>query len=143
MASQLIEFITNHYILCGIFIVLLFLLAVTEIRRGGRSINSSQLTALINTDQAVVVDIRPLKEFGTGHITDSLSIPFEKFSTRSIELNKYKDNKTVIIVDNQGQHSGTIARDLKKAGFTVAKLSGGITNWQADGLPLVKKRAKA
>lgn len=140
--SQLIEFIGNHYILCGIFIVLLFLLAVTEVRRGGRSINSSQLTSLINTEQAVIVDIRPLKDFGTGHITDSHNIPFEKLETRMTELNKYKTDKIIIIVDAQGQHSGAVSRTLKKAGFKVAKLSSGISGWKNDGLPLVKKKVK-
>ena len=37
-----------------------------------------------------------------------------------------------------GQHAGSIARELKKAGYTVAKLSGGIATWRGDNLPLVK-----
>lgn len=141
--SQVIEFIGNHYILCGIFLALLFLLAVTEVRRGGRSINSSQLTTLINSEQAVIVDIRPSKDFGTGHITDSHNIPFEKFASRMTELNKYKEDKIIIVVDAQGQQSGTVAKDLKKAGFTVAKLSSGVAGWKNDGLPLVKKKVKS
>lgn len=139
--SRIIEFIGNHYILCGSFIALLFLLAITEVRRGGRSISSAQLTSLINADQAIVVDIRPSKDFGAGHIIDSLNIPVDKFETRIIELNKHKE-KIIIVVDVQGQQSGAICRDLKKQGFNVAKLSGGITNWKADGLPLVKKNTK-
>lgn len=141
--NQYIEFISNHYILCGIFLVLLILLAITEIQRGGRSINCAQLTTLLNSNQGVVVDIRSLKDFNTGHITDSYNIPFEKLEHRLTELNKYKADKTIIIVDSQGQQSGSATRDLKKAGFTVVKLSGGIANWQADGLPLVKKKSKA
>lgn len=141
--SQVIEFIGNHYILCGIFIALLFLLAVTEVRRGGRSINSAQLTSLINSEQAVIMDIRPSKDFGTGHITDSHNIPFEKFETRMTELNKYKADKVIIVVDAQGQHSGEVARTLKKAGYQVAKLGAGISGWKNDGLPLVKKKVKA
>ena len=43
-----------------------------------------------------------------------------------------------IVVDAMGQHSGGICRDLKKAGFTAAKLSGGIASWRGDNLPLVK-----
>ena len=31
-----------------------------------------------------------------------------------------------------------MAVDLKKAGFTAAKLSGGIASWRGDNLPLVK-----
>lgn len=141
--ARIIEFIGNHYILCAIFLGLLILLAITEIRRGGRSIGSAQLTSWLNRDEAVIVDIRSSKDFGTGHITDSLNIPVDKFSSRMVELNKFKESKIIVIVDNQGQHSGAICRDLKKAGFNVAKLSGGVSNWKADGLPLVKKKAKA
>lgn len=141
--SRIIEFIGNHYILCGIFIALLVLLAITEVRRGGRSISSAQLTSLINNEQAVIVDIRSSKDFGTGHITDSLNIPLDKFATRMVELNKFKENKVIVVVDAQGQQCGAICRDLKKAGFNVVKLGGGTATWKADGLPLVKKKAKA
>lgn len=141
--SRFIEFIGNHYILCGIFLVLLILLAITEVRRGGRSIGSAQLTSLINSDQAIIVDIRSTKDFGAGHITDSLNIPVEKLATRMVELNKFKENKVIVVVDAQGQHCGAVCRDLKKAGFNVAKLGGGTATWKADGLPLVKKKSKA
>ena len=46
--------------------------------------------------------------------------------------------KTIILVDAQGQHAGTHAREMLKTGFTAAKLSGGIGSWRADNLPLVK-----
>ncbi|MFD1259399.1 rhodanese-like domain-containing protein [Entomomonas asaccharolytica] len=141
--SRIIEFIGNHYLLCGVFLALLVVLAITEIRRGGRSIGSAQLTSLLNSDQAIIVDIRSSKDFGAGHITDSVNIPFDKFTSRVVELNKYKENKVIVIVDSQGQQSGPICRDMKKSGFNVAKLGGGIANWKADGLPLVKKKAKA
>lgn len=140
--ARIIEFIGNHYILCGLFLLLLILLAITEVRRGGKSLGSSHLTALINREQAIIVDIRSNKDFGSGHITDSLNIPLEKFSTRMVELNKFKENKMIIVIDAQGQHCGPVCRDLKKAGFNVAKLSGGIASWKADGLPLIKKKTK-
>lgn len=138
--ARIIEFIGNHYVLCGLFLAILVLFVVNEINRGGRSITSVQLTSLVNQDQGIVVDIRPSKDFGAGHITDSLNIPLEKFTTRMVELNKYKE-KIIILVDAAGQQSKTVNRDLKKHGFHVVNLSGGISSWQTDGLPLVKKKA--
>jgi len=41
-------------------------------------------------------------------------------------------------VDARGQHAGTVCRDLLKAGYNAAKLSGGVSSWKADNLPLVK-----
>lgn len=85
----------------------------------------------------MVLDIRPAKEFASGHIVDALNIPADKLNSRMSELEKYK-GKTIILVDAMGQHSGTWGGVLKKAGFNAAKLSGGIGSWRGDNLPLVK-----
>ncbi|CAE6887113.1 MULTISPECIES: rhodanese-like domain-containing protein [Pseudomonas] len=137
MLAHLIEFVTNHFILSGIFVVLLVLLLFTEMRKGGKSLSSRELTALLNSEQGVVVDIRNQKDFSAGHIVGSVHIPYEKLTSRIAELEKFKD-KTVIVVDAMGQHAGTSARELMKAGFTAAKLAGGIASWRGDNLPVVK-----
>ncbi|MDF0734005.1 rhodanese-like domain-containing protein [Pseudomonas entomophila] len=137
MVANLITFATNHLILVAIFFVLLILLLVNEIRRGGQSLSSGQLTALVNAEKGLVIDIRPSKEYAAGHIVGALNIPQDKVAGRMTELEKHKA-KTLIVVDSMGQQSGTICRELLKAGFTAAKLSGGVSSWKADNLPLVK-----
>ena len=137
MLAHLIEFATNHYALVGTFAVLLVLLIVTELRKGGKSLSSRELTALVNADQGLVLDVRSNKDFAAGHIVDALNIPHEKLSSRMTELEKHKA-KTIIVVDALGQHAGGVARDLQKAGFTAAKLGGGIATWRGDNLPVVK-----
>ncbi|ANC00702.1 MULTISPECIES: rhodanese-like domain-containing protein [Pseudomonas] len=137
MVAHLIQFATDHFILVAIFFVLLILLLVNEIRRGGQSLSNGQLTALVNAEKGVVIDIRPSKEYSAGHIVGALNIPQDKVIGRIAELEKHKE-KTLIIVDAMGQQSGTICRELLKAGFTAAKLSGGVSSWKADNLPLVK-----
>jgi rhodanese-related sulfurtransferase len=137
MLANLIEFATTHYVLSGLFVTLLALLIFTEVRKGGQSLSSRELTALVNSEQGVVLDIRGQKDFSAGHIVGALNIPYEKLASRMVELDKHKA-KTLIVVDAMGQHAGAVCRDLKKAGFTAAKLSGGIGSWRADNLPLVK-----
>jgi rhodanese-related sulfurtransferase len=137
MLANLIEFATTHYVLSGLFLALLALLIFTEARKGGQSLSSRELTALVNSEQGVVLDIRGQKDFSAGHIVSALNIPFEKLTSRMVELDKHKA-KTIIVVDAMGQHAGAVCRDLKKAGFTAAKLSGGIASWRGDNLPLVK-----
>ncbi|MFW0753147.1 rhodanese-like domain-containing protein [Pseudomonas sp. H11T01] len=137
MVDHLIAFATTHYLLVGIFAVLLALLIAHEMKGGGRSLSTRELTALVNNDQGVVIDIRPTKDFAAGHIVGALNIPQDKLTARVGELEKHKA-KTIILVDAQGQHSGTHARELLKSGFTAAKLSGGVSSWKADNLPLVK-----
>jgi len=137
MVAHLIQFATDHYILVALFVVLLVLLLVNEVRRGGQSLSNGQLTALVNADKAVVIDIRTAKEYSAGHIVGALSMPQDKVAGRMTELEKHKD-KTLIVVDAMGQQSGTLCRELLKAGYTAAKLSGGVSSWKADNLPLVK-----
>ena len=137
MLANLIEFVTTHFVLSGIFVTLLALLAFSELRKGGQSLSSRELTALINRDEGLVLDIRGQKDFSAGHIVGALHIPLEKIAARMAELDKHKA-KTIIVVDAMGQHAGAVSRDLKKAGYNAAKLSGGIASWRGDNLPLVK-----
>ena len=137
MVAHLIEFATNHYILVGIFVVLLALLLAHTMQGGGKSLSTGELTALVNKDAGVVVDIRTAKDFAAGHIVGAVNIPQDKLAARVAELEKHKA-KTIILVDAMGQHAGTHARELVKAGYNAAKLSGGVSSWKADNLPLVK-----
>lgn len=137
MLANLIQFATTHYLLSGAFVIILALLIFSELRKGGKSLNARELTSLINSDTGMVIDIRAKKDFATGHITGSLNMPYDKLLSRITELDKHK-GKTLILVDAQGQQAGTAARELKKAGFTAAKLAGGIASWRADNLPVVK-----
>lgn len=137
MLANLIEFATTHFILSGLFVIILSLLIFTELRKGGQSLSSREVTALINRDQGVVIDIRNKKDFSSGHIVGALNIPHDKLTSRIAELEKHKA-KTLILVDALGQQAGTAARDLKKAGFNAARLGGGIATWRSDNLPVVK-----
>ncbi|KGK85214.1 sulfurtransferase [Stutzerimonas degradans] len=137
MLANLIEFASNHYVLVTIFVALLVLLAITEARKGGKSLSTRELTALVNSGEGVVLDVRPKKEFDTGHIVDALNVPHDKLVSRTSELEKHKA-KTLIVVDAMGQHAGTACRELQKVGFTAVKLSGGISSWRGDNLPVVK-----
>lgn len=133
-----LEFITGQYILVGTFLFVLFILLKHESRKAGVSVTPQMLTDLVNKHEGVVVDTRDKKDYRQGHITDSVNITFSDFEKHVTELNAYKD-KPVIVVCKMGQTAGGITKKLKESGFTqVYKLSGGIGEWQAQSLPLVK-----
>ncbi|MRI32566.1 rhodanese-like domain-containing protein [Endozoicomonas sp. OPT23] len=137
--EQLIVFIGNHPLLVGSLVALVAILMVTELRKGGKTISSQEVTILINQQNGVVLDVRDPADFSKGHIVDAISMPHGKVTERMGELNKHKD-KPIIIVDAMGQHAGTVGKQLLEAGFTQAvRLQGGISTWSNDGLPLVKK----
>ncbi|GAB2724761.1 rhodanese-like domain-containing protein [Halomonas garicola] len=138
--ERLLEFSQNHLLLVGAFLLVLLAWVFYETRRAaGNGVTSSEATQLINREDAVVLDIREDKEFKAGHIAGAQHIPQSKLDDRMNELGKAK-NKPVIIVCKHGQSSGVAQAKLAKAGFERAlKLNGGIGQWQADGLPVVKK----
>jgi len=136
--DRFIEFALNHIELSGGFLVLLVAFLVLESRRGGASVTPQKLSYLVNKEDAVILDIRETNEYDQGHITDAMNIPFTKLQQRTGELNNYKE-KPVILVCKMGQHSGAAGRILAKNGFKdVRRLSGGVSGWTSEGLPLVK-----
>ena len=136
--DRVIEFALSHMALVGSFFGLLAAFLFLESRRGGAGASSQQLTNLVNSQGAIVLDVRDRKEFVLGHITESTNIPFAKLEERVSELNSHKESP-IVLVCKMGQHSGAAGKILTKNGFKdVRRLTGGIATWTADSLPLVK-----
>lgn len=138
MFERLIEFVTNHYALVGAFIAVLIYFLLNEAKRSGPNLTCAALTSKLNSDEAVVLDVRQLKDFSAGHIVDSIHIPLDKVKERIAELEKYKD-KLIVVVCASGITAGSACTDLQKAGFSTARLQGGIGGWRGQNLPTVKK----
>jgi rhodanese-related sulfurtransferase len=113
-------------------------LALHRNKTSGESVSAQQAVMLINRSNAIVVDIRDKKDFDAGHIVDAVHIPMTKLSVRVTELDKHKADP-VIVACRLGSQSIDAVKVLKSAGFTqVLRLSGGMTEWRAQGLPLVQ-----
>ncbi len=137
--EQFIEFVINHPLHVGALVALASALAFTEMRKGGQSVSTAQLTQMVNQDQGVVIDVREKADYSKGHIVNAINIPFAKMKERAGELEKYRE-KTIIVVDAMGQHSGSVGKTLKTEGFAnVVRLQGGMNTWTSDSLPVVKK----
>ncbi|MFC7369119.1 MULTISPECIES: rhodanese-like domain-containing protein [Vreelandella] len=140
MIDQLFEFVMNHPLLVGAFLLVLIAWVAYEARSAAtNAVTSTQATQLINREDAVVLDIRESKDFKAGHIAGARNIPQSSLDSRMSELEKVK-SQPIIVVCKHGQSSGAAQSKLAKAGFERAnKLKGGMVQWQADGLPVVKK----
>jgi rhodanese-related sulfurtransferase len=138
MLDQLIEFAISHYVLVGLFFALLVAFFLNESRLGGATVSPSELVHLINKEEGVVLDIRDQTDFNAGHIVDAINVPFAGIDSRLADLKKYQAS-AVVIVCKMGQHSGAVGRKLRAAGFNnVRRLSGGIAEWRASNMPLIK-----
>lgn len=136
--AQFVEFLTNHWMLSVAFVVLLGLLVWTSLGYAGgvRKVSPLDATRLINSENAIVLDVRGDGEFEQGHIVNALHIPQGSLKDRLDKLEKYKA-RPIISTCRTGQQSATACSLLRKNGFEkVYSLSGGILAWQNASLPL-------
>ena len=121
-------FISEQWMLVGLLALLAGAFFWNEGRRGGQTLSHSEMTRLLNADQAVLLDLRDAAEYKAGHA---------KVEQRVNELEKHRA-KTLVLVDKMGQHTGTIGRNLREKGYTVCRLQGGMAEWNGQNLPVVK-----
>ncbi len=134
-----IEFLSQQWILASALLVCLTLLMQYESRKGGPQLSPQELINKVNHQQAVVIDLREKAEFDAGHVVDAINIPSAKLAARMSELDSHRD-KPVVLVCKMGQHSGAAGKTLSANGFDdVYRLKGGMTEWQASQLPVVRK----
>ena len=139
---QAIEFFRNHPVLVMAFFAIAAGLAWTFIAgrtKGVARLGPVQATQLINSDDAVVLDVRSDGEFRQGHIINSINVPESQLASKATELDAYK-NRPVITVCRTGQVSAKASAALKQLGFEqIHTLVGGLAAWEGASLPLSKK----
>jgi rhodanese-related sulfurtransferase len=102
--------------------------------RGMKQYSPTEVADLMKqSGAAILLDVRTAAERQRKMIKGSMHIPLHELGRRTDELEKYK-NKEVICYCQSGNRSLTAASRLKKAGFTVANLKGGIVEWNSSGL---------
>ena len=132
------EFIRQNFFLVLLALVSGGLLIFPMFRRSGSEVSPSEATLLINRENGIVLDVRSVAEFTSGHIPEARNIPAEKLGDRIEELAKFKD-RPIIVHCQTGMRSGGACGELRKQGFArVFNLAGGVGAWQQAGLPLMK-----
>lgn len=140
---ELLDFARAHQLLSLALAALTLAIIVNEALsrfRGYKGLAPAGLTALINRDDALVVDLRPIADFDKGHIPGAKNVQMSQFDPESKHLAAAK-SLPVVLVCKSGQTSSGAAKRLRKAGFErVFVLDGGIGAWQQADLPLAKGR---
>jgi len=86
----------------------------------------------------VILDVRTPREFGDGHIENAINLDFYSATFRD-ELNKLDRTKTHLIYCRTGSRGESSLAIMKELGFReVYNISGGITEWKAEGFPTTK-----
>jgi len=97
---------------------------------------------LMNSQNALVVDVRGNDEYQKGHILNSLHIPLALLEGKQSEVAPFKDEE-IILVCRSGSRSYQAGLTLKKLGYEhLHNLKGGVLAWEQAGLPLTTKPTK-
>ena len=99
-------------------------------------ISNSQFIEIQETDY-VLVDVRTVEEYESGHIQDAVNFDFysESFQKEILSLNK---SSSIILYCRTQNRSTKTANYLKENGYKeITVLVGGITSWVKNGNDLV------
>ncbi len=142
--NRLLAFAGENQFLVLVLVGLTLAIVYTEFSRltsGFRAVDPAGLTALVNRQDALVVDVSAAPDYEKGHIAGAKNVQMSQFDADNKILAKVKE-LPVAVVCRTGTTSAEAARKLAKAGFKqVHWLDGGIAAWQQASLPLVKGKA--
>ncbi|GAA2844135.1 ArsR family transcriptional regulator [Leucobacter komagatae] len=99
---------------------------------GAKAVSFDELDRLRNSDEAVLIDVRPASEFEAGHVAGAINIPLPELEARIAEL----PADLSIVAYCRGPYcvmaAQAVAR-LRDSGMTAARLSGGFPDWRSEG----------
>ena len=99
-------------------------------------ISDAQFTEIQDSDY-ILVDVRTIEEYESGHIQDAVNFDFysESFQKEILSLDK---SSSIILYCRTQNRSTKTANYLKENGYKeITVLEGGITSWVKNGNDLV------
>tara|TARA_Y100001970_G_scaffold288855_1_gene417357 strand:- start:38654 stop:39070 length:417 start_codon:yes stop_codon:yes gene_type:complete len=131
-------FIGDNFVAVLLLFFFIILLIIYESRKGGKKLDSSELTRVINKDNPLVYDLRSSSEFDSGTISGAKNIAPENVHKGNV-LFKANESDKVVLLCKTGSSSKTVGVKLIKEGYKdINILNGGLMSWIQQGLPLSK-----
>jgi rhodanese-related sulfurtransferase len=104
--------------------------------RQGATVNPNGAIALMNQEDALLLDVRSTDEFARGRVAQAKNVPAAELATRAADFAK---EKCIVVLDAAGKDAGKAAALLRTAGAVrVVVMDGGYAMWLAAGLPVKK-----
>ena len=112
---------------------------------GLKKIGTLEATQLLNSKNAVLIDLREDNNLSLGIIPQSIRIPQSKFETTFSSYEKKltdsakKTKKPIILVSDDNKSFSKIEKFFESRGFQeVYALDGGVNAWVEAGFPIKK-----
>ncbi len=100
------------------------------------NVTAEETKELVNRREVVLLDVRNVEEYNSGHIPDTLFIPLPELESR---LNELDQSDRILLYCRSGTRSTQAAIILIENGFThIYNMKGGITDWKALGFPITR-----
>ena len=81
----------------------------------------------------LVLDVRQPAEYGAGAIPGAMHIPLTELGAR---LEEVPHDRQVLAICQSSHRSPIAARRLRKAGYDVLNIAGGMNAWKEAALPM-------
>jgi rhodanese-related sulfurtransferase len=135
------SFLQNNWMLILVLVMSGAMLVWPLVQRRmspAKDVGNLEATRLINSANAVLVDVRETKEFEGGRLPKAVHIPLSQLESRGSELARYA-GRPVVAYCMSGNRSRMAVRALARLGFAdVYHLQGGYRAWKDAGLPVEK-----
>lgn len=105
-------------------------------------LNTQDFSNRIQNVAHVLVDVRTPEEFATNHIPNAVNINVNS-SEFMEKISVLEKDKEILVYCKSGARSSEAAKKLKKLGYNVSELEGGILKWQAAGLAIEADKKKS
>lgn len=99
------------------------------------AVDREALVERVKNGEVTVLDVRPFEEFQAGHLPGAISIPLAELKRKLTELPRERE----IVAYCRGPYcvlAIEAVEMLRKNGFTATRLSEGVPDWLARGLPV-------
>jgi len=99
------------------------------------AISNEELWSRIQLNDVIVLDVRPAKEFSSGHIPGAISIPLSELRERLNEI----PNKREVVAYCRGPYcvlSPEAVKILRDEGYDATRLEEGLPEWKEAGFPV-------
>ncbi len=135
------SFVQNNWLLILVFFLSGAMLVWPLVQRRAspvKDVGNLEATRLMNSANAVLLDVRETKEFEGGRLPKAVHIPLSQIDARGDDLARYV-GRPVVAYCMSGNRSRMAGKALVRAGVKdIYHLRGGYRAWKDAGLPVEK-----
>jgi rhodanese-related sulfurtransferase len=98
------------------------------------AVSAAEAVELVRSG-AVLIDVREDDEWGAGHAPQAQHLPMSRLAGTVSAL---PTDRQIVCVCHVGGRSAAVTAALLRSGWDAVNLAGGMSAWQAAGLPVVR-----